>query len=213
MIKAILWDNDGVLVDTEGLYFRATREILTRVGVDLTQEMFVEYLLKKGKRVWHLAVEKGASPTEVDRMRDERNARYGQLLHQEDTVIEGVAETLPKLHQFDMGIVTTSRREHFDIIHRASGLLQYFAFVLTREDYGKSKPDPEPYLRGLEKTGVERSECIVIEDSKRGLTAATHAGLRCLVIPTALNRDDDFSGAYMVLNEITDVTPELLKSI
>jgi beta-phosphoglucomutase-like phosphatase (HAD superfamily) len=109
--------------------------------------------------------------------------------------------------------VTTSRREHFDIIHRASGLLQYFAFILTREDYEKSKPDPEPYLRGLEKTGVERSECIVIEDSKRGLTAATRAGLRCLVIPTALNRDDDFSEAHMVLNTITDVTAELLKSI
>ena len=213
MIKAILWDNDGVLVDTERLYFQATREILARTGVDLTQEMFVEYSLKKGKSVWHLAAEKGSSPDEVSRMRDERNARYGQLLHKENTVIEGVAETLPKLHQFDMGIVTTSRREHFDIIHRASGLLQYFAFILTREDYDKTKPDPEPYLRGLEKTGVEKDECIVIEDSKRGLTAATRAGLRCLVIPTALNRDDDFSEAYMVLDTITDVTPELLRSI
>jgi HAD superfamily hydrolase (TIGR01509 family) len=213
LIKAILWDNDGVLVDTERLYFQATREILARAGVDLTQEMFVEYSLKKGKSVWYLAAEKGSSPDEVSLMRDERNARYSQLLSEEDTVIEGVAETLPKLHQFAMGIVTTSRREHFDIIHRASGLLQYFAFVLTREDYEKSKPDPEPYLRGLEKTGVERSECIVIEDSKRGLTAATRAGLRCLVIPTALNRDDDFSEAYMVLDAITDVTPELLRSI
>ena len=213
MIKAILWDNDGVLVDTERLYFQATREILARVGVNLTREMFVEYLLKKGKSVWHLAAEKGTPPDRVDRMREERNARYSQLLQEENTVIAGVAETLPKLHQFTMGIVTTSRREHFDIIHRASGLLQYFAFILTREDYEKSKPDPEPYLRGLEKTGVERSECIVIEDSKRGLTAATRAGLRCLVIPTELNRDDDFSEAYMVLDAITDVTPELLGSI
>lgn len=213
MIKAILWDNDGVLVDTERLYFRATREILARVGVDLTQDMFVEYLLKKGKGVWHLAAEKGIPPAGTDRMREERNARYSELLHEEDTVIEGVAETLPRLQQFDMGIVTTSRREHFDIIHRASGLLQHFAFVLTREDYEKSKPDPEPYLRGLEKTRVERSECIVIEDSKRGLTAATRAGLRCLVIPTELNRDDDFSEAYKVLNNITEVTPKLLRSI
>jgi HAD superfamily hydrolase (TIGR01509 family) len=213
MIKAILWDNDGVLVDTERLYFQATREILACAGVDLTKEMFVEYLLKKGKSVWHLAVDNGTPPDQVGRMRDERNERYSQLLQEENTVIEGVAETLPKLHQFVMGIVTTSRWEHFDIIHRASGLLQYFAFVLTREDYEKSKPDPEPYLRGLEKTGVEKNECIVIEDSKRGLTAATRAGLRCLVIPTALNRDDDFSEAYMVLDTITDVTPELLRSI
>ena len=74
MIRAILWDNDGVLVDTEPLYFRATREILARVGVDLTQELYVEHLLKQGKGAWHLAAEKGAPPGEIDRMREERNA-------------------------------------------------------------------------------------------------------------------------------------------
>ncbi|MBN2368996.1 MAG: HAD family phosphatase, partial [Vicinamibacteria bacterium] len=214
MIKTILWDNDGVLVDTEPLYFRATRETLARVGVDLTQELFAEYLLKQGKGAWHVAAEKGVPPAEIDRLRDERNAAYERLLRRGNTVMDGVEKTLANLHgKFKMGIVTSSRPEHLNIIHQSTDLLKYFDFIVTSLNYTHYKPHPEPYLVGLERTGCRKEECVVVEDSPRGLAAANAAGLRCLIIPTALTRDDGFFGAYKVLNTITDVTPELLRSI
>jgi HAD superfamily hydrolase (TIGR01509 family) len=214
MIKAILWDNDGVLVDTEPLYFRATRETLAKVGVELTQGLYVEHILRDSHGAWHLAAEKGASSAEIDRMRDERNARYEQLLRQGNTAISGAEETLANLHgKFKMGIVTSSRPDHFEIIHQSTGLLRYFDFVVTSLEFTHYKPHPEPYLVGLKRIGHSKDECIVIEDSPRGLMAANAAGIRCLVIPTELTQGDDFSGAYMVLNAITDVTPELLRSI
>jgi HAD superfamily hydrolase (TIGR01509 family) len=214
MIKAILWDNDGVLVDTEPLHFRATREILARVGIDLTQELFAEYLLKQGKGAWHLATEKGMPLDEIDRMRDERNALYEQFLRQRSVVIDGVEETLANLYgKFKMGIVTSSRPEHFAIIHQSTGLLQYFDFVVTSLEFTHYKPHPEPYLIGLERIGHSKDECVVIEDSPRGLAAANAAGIRCLVIPNGLAAKEDFAGAYRVLNGITDVTLELLRSI
>lgn len=214
MIKAILWDNDGVLVDTEGLYFRATREILARVGVELTQELYVEHILRDSHGVWHLATERGVPPEEIDRMRDERNVRYGQLLRQGNTAIDGAQETLANLHgKFKMGIVTSSRPDHFEVIHQPTGLLRYFDFVVTSLEFTHYKPHPEPYLVGLERIGHSKDECVVIEDSPRGLIAANTAGIRCLVIPNGLAAEEDFSGAYMVLNAITDVTPELLRSI
>jgi HAD superfamily hydrolase (TIGR01509 family) len=214
MIRAILWDNDGVLVDTEGLYFQATREILSKVGVELTQRMYAKYSLKHGKSVWHLAAEKGASPEEVKGMREERNALYAQLLQQGNTLIDGVEKTLDNLHgQFLMGIVTSSRPEHFEVIHQQTGLLKYFDFVITSLYYTNFKPDPEPYLVGWGRTGLEKDECVVIEDSARGLTAANAAGIRCLVIPNDLAPIEDFAAAYMILNDINDVTPELLQSM
>jgi HAD superfamily hydrolase (TIGR01509 family) len=214
MIKAILWDNDGVLVDTEGLFFRATKEVLAGAGVDLTQAQYAEYLLKHGRSVWHLAAEKGASPDEIKRMRDERNTLYEQFLQQGNTLIDGVEETLASLHgKFTMGIVTSSDPGHFDVIHRATDILEYFDFVITSLYYTNFKPDPEPYLVGLERTGFGRDECVVVEDSPRGLMAANAAGIRCLVIPNGLAAKEDFTGAHMVLNHITDVTPELLRSI
>ena len=90
MIKAILWDNDGVLVDTERLYFLATQRVLATVGIPLTKAQYVELFLVQGKGAWHLAVEKGVSPCVVERLRQERNALYSTWLCQEPLLIEGV---------------------------------------------------------------------------------------------------------------------------
>jgi len=213
-IKAILWDNDGVLVDTEHLYFRATREVLSCVGVDLTRDLYADLFLKQSKGAWHLAAEKGVSPAEIDRLRDERNARYGRLLREEPTVIAGAEETLARLHgQFQMGIVTSSRRDHFEIIHQSTRVLQYIDFVIASGDYRHAKPDPEPYLLGVQRMGRPIDECVVIEDSERGLTAARRAGLKCVMIPNRLTRHSDFFGASCVLDAITEVTPEFLYSL
>ena len=68
-----------------------------------------------------------------------------------------------------MAIVTSSRRVHFDAMHTRTGLIPYFDFVLAREDYALSKPDPEPYLAAMKKSGCGPEECLVVEDSPRGL--------------------------------------------
>jgi beta-phosphoglucomutase-like phosphatase (HAD superfamily) len=80
MIKAILWDNDGVLVDTEHLYFLATKNILASVDVTLTEEMYIDLLLVQGKGAWHLAEAKGITPAKIVELRNERNAQYIKLL-------------------------------------------------------------------------------------------------------------------------------------
>ena len=198
MIKAILWDNDGVLVDTEHLYFRATRQILAQVGVDLTRELYVELLLNQAKGAWHLAAERGVTRPEIERLRKERNALYSEFLRKEQTVIDGAEETLARLYgKFVMGIVTSSRRDHFEIIHQSTNLLQYLDFILTSDAYTKFKPDPEPYLLAVERTGLEKHECIVVEDSGRGLAAAKNAGIKCWVILNRLTEGCDFSGANL----------------
>jgi HAD superfamily hydrolase (TIGR01509 family) len=213
MIEAILWDNDGVLVNTERLYLRATQEILAKVGVDLTRDMYIEFFLKQGRGAWHLAEEKGVPAAEVSRLREERNKLYTEFLHDGPLVIDGAEETLAQLHgRFTMGIVTSSRRDHFETIHQKTSLLQYVDFVLTGDDYVRFKPDPEPYLMGVEKTGLGKEACLVIEDSGRGLIAARRAGLACWVIPTDLTRDSDFSAADSVLTDITEVASQLLKN-
>jgi HAD superfamily hydrolase (TIGR01509 family) len=209
-VKAIFWDNDGVLVDTERLYFAATRQTLATAGINLTKEMYVKFNLIQGKGAWHLAKENGISAHEIEQMRDARNSLYGKLLGQQTNVIEGAGEVLGALYgKYIMGIVTSSRKDHFEIIHRYSGMLKYFDFLLTGDDYTKFKPDPEPYLLAVEKSGCKKEECIAIEDSERGLTSAKSAGIRCYIIPTELTRDGNFSGADKVLKSIKEIMTEL----
>jgi HAD superfamily hydrolase (TIGR01509 family) len=206
MIKAIFWDNDGVLVDTERLFYAATKHILSTVGVNLTTQQFVELILIQGKGAWHLALEKGFLPEHIEHLRMERDDLYMKLLCEQSNVIEGAGETLEFLHcRYLMGVVTSSKKEHFDLIHQSSGLLPYFDFVLTADDYTNFKPDPEPYLLAIKKSGFQKEECLAIEDSERGLKSAKSAGIKCFVIPTELTKTGNFAQADKVLGNIKEV--------
>ncbi len=212
-IKTIFWDNDGVLVETEHLYFQATQRVLASVGIELNLQSYREMYLTQSQGTWHLATRNGVSQSEIDRLRAERDILYGQLLQEEAFAVEGAEQVLQTLaSRFTMGVVTSSRRDHFDIMHRATNFTRFFDFVLTREDYDQSKPHPEPYLKALEIVGHFREECLVIEDSERGLTAAKSAGLACWIIPNELTRCGNFSLADRVIGQISDV-PALLEKL
>ena len=211
MIRAILWDNDGVLVDTEGLYFQAGREILATQGVVLTQRDFAEQSLKKGQSVFDFAPDQSAESIEL--LRVKRNARYSALLKAGVRVLPGVVETLSALSgRVRMGIVTGSRRDHFDIVHAQTPLLPFFEFVIAREDYAEAKPHPDAYLTAMRVHGLRPETCVVVEDSERGCVAAAKAGLRVLAVPNALSQRGDFSSAYKVLNSVREVVDEVERS-
>jgi HAD superfamily hydrolase (TIGR01509 family) len=201
--KAIFWDNDGVLVDTERLYYAATKQVLATVGVSLTLDQYIELLLVQGKGAFHLAAEKGVTLEGVEKLRDERNAVYAGLLETEPIAVEGAREALETLGpRYLMGVVTSSRPDHFAIIHERTGFLKHFRFVIASGDYARSKPHPDPYLLALERSGFSADECIVVEDSARGLAAAKAAGIRCVVVPNGFTRASDFTGAYRVLKDL-----------
>src|SRR5262245_17677475 len=127
MIKAVFWDNDGILVDTEPLYFQATREVFASVGIGLTEDDFIDLFLVQGRGAWHLAEARGLSPGEIERLRDERNALYTEWIGARSHAVDGIAHVLEALHgKYTMGVVTTCRRDHFDVIHQRTGLLEYF---------------------------------------------------------------------------------------
>jgi HAD superfamily hydrolase (TIGR01509 family) len=208
MIQAVFWDNDGVLVDTEKLYFQATREHLLRAGVTLTKTLFNKISLVEGRSAFDLA--EGSSQEEIAILQEERNRRYTELLGGEVRILDGVTDALGELQgKVAMAIVTSSRRAHFDAMHTRTGLIPYFDFVLAREDYTLSKPDPEPYLTAMKKCGFGPEECLVVEDSPRGLASAIAAGIRCIVVPNELTRGNHFAGAWRILENCGQIPAEI----
>ena len=207
MIKAIFWDNDGVLVDTEALYFQATQSVLAENSIRMTRNQFIQISLKEGRSVFVLALEQGMSPEAVAQLTEERNRRYSNLLRNGVLLMDGVVDTLSRLlNKVRMGIVTSSRQEHFDIIHANTGIMSYFDFVLTRKDYKRSKPKPDSFLTAMKHCELTRAECLIVEDSERGLAAANAAGINCIIVPNELTRNNDFTGAWRVVDDIREVT-------
>jgi HAD superfamily hydrolase (TIGR01509 family) len=213
MIEAILWDNDGILVDTEEMFFAATRDALARAGIELTRAQYVRFSLTSGHSAFDRLEAEGWSSERVLALRHERDLAYAALLGSGCRPMDGVVETLEKLKgRARMAIVTTSLRKHFDIAHQAGELRPYFELVLAREDYDRSKPHPEPYLTALRRLDVRAEQCLVVEDSARGLQSALAAGLRCIVVPNHFTRGSSFDGALAVLQDLRGV-PALLETL
>jgi HAD superfamily hydrolase (TIGR01509 family) len=210
-LEGILWDNDGVLVDTERLFYQSNRELFLPFGIDLSELDFFNWYLADNCGAWHLLEHLGMSGERIAELREGRNRRYSELLLGAAVApMEGVAELLSALSpRLAMGVVTSSMGSHFELIHSRLDLLRHFRFVLTAEHYANSKPSPEPYLLGLQKLGLAPEQCVVVEDSPRGLQAATAAGLRCIVLRNALTRHYDFPGAWRIADDVDALHAEL----
>jgi len=206
MFAGIFWDNDGVLMETEHLYYQANAAALTQAGVELTLEEFCRISLRQGESVLALA----ANEYDQLELRQVRDNIYFRLLGEDSRVYPGVQATLERLHgRLPMAIVTSCRRENFLQMHCNSGLLGYFDFILTREDYTASKPDPEPYRTACARAGLDPGRCLAIEDSERGVTSAVRAGLTVAAIPGDMNRGGRFRAARWLLDGIHEL-PALL---
>jgi len=211
MITHLLFDHDGVLVDTEHWYFEATRQALAKLDVIMTFDDYKQHLVD-GTSNWVGAKRRGATQAGIDAARAWRDNRYQYYLQHEHIDIPGVAEVLEELGQhYQMAVITTSKRMDFELIHRERTLLDNMAFVLCREDYGLAKPHAEPYETGLRRFGVGPDSTVVIEDSKRGLAAAEAAGIRTIKVHNEFVAHQQAASDYAIqsLQEL----PELLRRI
>lgn len=209
-LDAIFFDNDGVLVDTEPLFLQATQELLATVDVEISEEDYAEICMRQGRSVFSIASAQGVSDEAILDLRERRDARYSDLIDAGIVVLEGVEETLGELYgRLPLAIVTSSGKEHFERIHSQTELLPRFEFVLADGDYENHKPHPEPYLKAAERLRVDPARCLVLEDTERGLVAATAAGMRCVVIPTGPSLGGDFSRAHTRLESMHGLAPLL----
>ena len=180
--KYILFDHDGVLVDTEFWYYKAGERALADIGLTLDKDQYLRDM-NQGLGTWTQARAAGVDERTISRQRQARNDYYQEYLRTEAIEIEGVVETLAELSKYvRMAIVTTAKRADFEIIHEKRHIRQFMDFVLVREDYKLAKPHPEPYLTGLKRLGAAAEETLVVEDSSRGLTSAVSAGDRKSVV-------------------------------
>ncbi len=111
-----------------------------------------------------------------------------------------------------MAIVTTAKRDDFELIHRDRSIVNHFDFVLTNGDYARSKPAPDPYLTALERFGARPDQALVVEDSERGLRAAAAAGIDCVIVANEFVRGQDFSAALARIDTLAEL-PALLASL
>ena len=213
-LKAVLFDNDGVLADTEALYFEACRAAVRERGFDLSLADYQEVSLRQGASTIDFAADGALAPYELRAVKKRRDDLYLAMLESKAEARPGVAQVLAALKgRATLAVVTAAHRIHFDAIHRRTGFAPYFSFVLTQEDCPVSKPDPAPYLMALERGGWDASECVVVEDTERGLASARAAGIPCLVTPCGPSVGGTFAGAAGVYEDMGRLEAALLERL
>jgi HAD superfamily hydrolase (TIGR01509 family) len=205
-VDTLFWDNDGILVDTEYLYYKALKSVLLEYTYELRLEDFIHHSLGMGKSIFQMLLEKEIIKAEWKELQAHRDELYMQRLLQGIAPMRGVKETLEQLSQhYHMAIVTSSKRKTFDIIHAETGLLSFFDFVLTSDDISETKPSPEPYLSAAKMARRSPDQCLVIEDSPRGALAAERAGMHCVILPTQMTEKLGFPKSSIRLQRIEEV--------
>lgn len=199
MIKAVIFDRDGVLVDSEFANVRAGDLAFKELGVTLTD---VEKASIVGRHV-----DDYAKP-----LLQKYHIEYATFRQLQRTHYYALLETIPifkhtialikNLHTQGMALAlcTSSSKDSTIPLLKKLGIADCFRVITTTEDYTKRKPDPEPYEFTAKKLGLSPEDCLVVEDSEIGLRSARAAGMRCVVIFNTFTKDHDFSGAEVVVD-------------
>lgn len=209
----VIFDLDGVLIDSEGLYYRAYSEVLQPYGVTVSRAEYEEHWIARGTGPEYI-VAKHNLPVSPDELRELRSPVYLRLLETEVTLMPFVEEVLARLApHFALTVATNTNREHLDFILQRFAIDRFFPITVARQDYRGAKPQPDAFLTAAEKLGLPPARCVVIEDTYKGVMAAAHAGMACIAVPNEYTRHNDFSRASRILDSLGELTPELIRSL
>jgi len=184
-IKAVIFDFDGTIIDTETIWFQVFEELLKeKFNIDLPLEEFAKSIGTTDEAFFqYIEAQTGMKidEKEINQLARERFLEKREILE----VREGVVEKLEEAKElgYRIGLASSSSREWVEGFLRQFNLWEYFSVVKTREDVVKVKPDPALYLKALEDMQVEPHDALAIEDSLNGAMAAIEAGMKCIVIP------------------------------
>ncbi len=215
-LKAILFDFDGTLVNSESLHYEALNDILKAYGTSYGWEYYSKNLA--GKPAINF-LEKVIAENNLDITLDDLNhkkeeASYDKLRSSPVVFMNGAIETLDFFAQksITLALVTGSDREMVTIIFNKTDLSNYFKTTVTATDVTETKPHPESYLQAMQNLGLKPENCIAIEDTLSGLTAAKDAGLTCLVVQHDVSLHSQLQSADAIFEKLEEAKEYILEN-
>lgn len=210
---AILFDFDGVIVDSEALHHRAYERALAPYGVTaIPLEIYADRFSNRGVGLEYCAEQ--IPGLDLRALKCEKDRLFREILESDARLLPGVTEILRELsEERPLAVATGSNRDAASFVLERFGLVGFFRALIAREDYHADKPAPDAFLRACRSLGAPPGACLAVEDSYKGLCSARAAGIPCVVVPNAYTRDGDFSGAAAVLSSIHELSAERVEAI
>lgn len=215
MVKAVLFDLDGVLVDSEPISSEASDKVLAEVGIYLTDEERRDVFGKRTVDNYRNHIEKRGLNLDPHELVRKKNALFGKLIKGRLKPLPGVLDLLAVLDDAKVkkAVVSSSPLERVNASLEEVGLLLEFDLILSGDCCIRGKPEPEPFLMAAEKFAAKPSECVVIEDAEAGVLAAKAAEMKCVAVRSPNTFGQDLAKADLVVDSLEDVNLEVLQSL
>jgi len=213
LIKAVIFDMDGLMFDTEKLSKEIWQEIAEKKGYNFEDDFFDEMVGLDIEDTNQAFKKNYGQDFPYFKLREEKNKILKKHVKDKGVPLKkGLLEIIDYLKQNEylIAVASSSYRERIELYLESAGIKEKFDCIIGGDEVSKSKPDPEIFLKGIQKLGVGRDEAIILEDSAHGVLAAAEAGIKVILIPDLVEHPAEIEKlVYKKLDYLTELKDEL----
>ncbi len=217
MFKSMIFDMDGVIIDSEPIHFEVEKRLLKDLGVAISNEECHSFVGTAGREMWLHIRGKYKLDKSVEELVEVERATYMDYLlsHENLMPIPGVAELIEELFRKEVKVVVASSAsaKNIDLVTGMFNLERFLEAKVSGDVVNKGKPAPDTFLYAAKMIGAQPQECMVIEDSKNGVKAAKSAGMRCIGFKNPNSGRQDLSSADIIINSFSEINYQKLRKI
>lgn len=213
-MKGVIFDMDGVVIDSEPIHVKLERELLEESGGDYSKIKTADFMGTTDVHLWGTFKELFNLELSVEELIEKKRTRFIENLDQ-IPLVENVLAFMAALHDSGcrLGLASSNNERSVEAVKNKFGLAKYIDVFIHGEAVSKGKPDPEIFLIAAKQMGLKPEDCIVIEDTRNGVLAAKAAGMRCIGFQNKNSGKQDLSAADLVVSSYQDLTIEMMKNL
>lgn len=206
---AVIFDMDGVIVDTTEGHYLSFVQMGKEVGYEMSRECFKSIFGMHNNDIFPLLLNRKLEQKECDKFSNRKEELFRNIIRGNITALPGITTLIPSLKNagFKIALGTSTALENVELVLTDLKLRRYFDGMATAEDVVRGKPDPQVFLMAAQRIGISPSQCVVIEDAVAGIQAALAAGMKAIGVTTNHSREA-LSKAHRVIDSLEEVTPD-----
>lgn len=213
-MKAIIFDMDGVIINSEPVHFEVEQELLEKLGGKMSKEAHVAFVGTTDHYMWSTLKEQFNLEPAVEKIIKMKKEMFIEKFD-EIELMDNFKELMLSLYNegYPMAIASSNNRKIVNKVVEKFGLSNYMNFIISGEEVHKGKPDPEIFLTAAKKINVNPKCCLVIEDASNGVKAAKAAKMKCVGLENIYSGNQDLSEADLVINNLAELDLNIIKEL
>lgn len=214
--KAVIFDMDGVIIDSEPIHHKVSIELFERLDINITEDEYDNFLGKAITDKWDYLINKHNLNKTVQELSEiELNNNIQYLAENKISSMDGLKQLLNNLKNigFKIGLASSSSYSYISIILKKLSIKDYFFKVLSGEDFKNGKPSPDIYNKMAEHLKIEPRRCVVIEDSENGIKAAKDAGMFCIGLDYSEFGNQNLSNSDLIVSSLKEINIKLINNL